>query len=48
MKDVADEWIKANTPSATVVYMGKHMMFWERPDEFNSVLDEFLKGVDGK
>lgn len=47
MKDVADEWIKANTPSATVVTMGKHMMFWERPDEFNSVVDEFLKGVDG-
>lgn len=47
MKDVADEWIKANTPSATVVYMGKHMMFWERADEFNSVVDEFLNGVDG-
>ncbi len=47
MKDVADQWIKANTPHATVVYMGKHMMFWERPDEFNSVVDEFLKDFGG-
>lgn len=45
MKEVADHWIKANTPSATAVYMGKHMMFWERPDEFNYELDMFLNGL---
>lgn len=39
---VADKWIKANTPSATAVYMGKHMMFWERPEEFNKAVDDFL------
>ncbi|WP_438464631.1 alpha/beta fold hydrolase [Marinomonas sp. PE14-40] len=45
MKEVADQWIKANTPSATAVYMGKHMMFWERPNEFNYELDMFLNGL---
>ncbi|WKD50714.1 alpha/beta fold hydrolase [Microbulbifer spongiae] len=48
MKEAADKWITANTPSATVVYMGKHMMFWERPKEFNRVLDEFLASIDSK
>jgi non-heme chloroperoxidase len=46
MKGVAEKWIKSNTPSATAVYMGKHLMFWERPDEFNKVLDKFLSGID--
>jgi len=45
MKEVADHWIKANTPSSTAVYMGKHMMFWERPNEFNYELDMFLNGL---
>lgn len=48
MKAVADKWIKANTPSATTAYMGKHMMFWERPKEFNKVVDEFLASVKDK
>ncbi|MEM7121461.1 MAG: alpha/beta hydrolase [Pseudomonadota bacterium] len=39
---VADPWIKANTPSAQAEYLGKHMMFWERPDEFNQILDAYL------
>ncbi|MCO1336441.1 alpha/beta hydrolase [Microbulbifer sp. OS29] len=46
MKEVADKWIQTNTPSATAVYMGKHMMFWERPEEFNMVVDKFLSGMD--
>ncbi|WP_444944532.1 alpha/beta fold hydrolase [Microbulbifer sp. ZKSA006] len=48
VKEVADKWIKANTPSATTAYMGKHMMFWERPDEFNAVIDQFLKDMETK
>ncbi|MEW5248159.1 alpha/beta fold hydrolase [Microbulbifer discodermiae] len=48
MKQAAGKWIKANTPSATAVYMGKHMMFWERPKEFNRALDEFLSSIDSK
>lgn len=46
MKEVADKWMKSNTPSATAVYMGKHLMFWERPEEFNEVLDKFLSKID--
>jgi len=45
VETVADKWIKANTPSAKAVYMGKHLMFWERPDEFNEILDGFLSGL---
>ena len=45
-KAVADKWIKANTPGATAVYLGKHMMFWERPDEFNKVVDDFLATIE--
>lgn len=46
IKEVADKWIKANTPSATAVYMGNHMMFWERPKEFNKVIDKFLLSIE--
>ncbi len=46
IREVADKWIKSNTPSATAVYMGKHLMFWERAEEFNKAMDEFLSSVD--
>jgi len=46
IRTVAERWIQANTPSATIVNMGKHMMFWERPDEFNKVVDEFLDSIE--
>ncbi len=45
-KAVADKWIKANTPSATAAYLGKHMMFWERPEEFNKIVSSFLATLD--
>jgi pimeloyl-ACP methyl ester carboxylesterase len=45
-KPVAEKWIEANTPSATTVYLGKHMMFWERPAEFNAAVDDFLATLD--
>ena len=38
----AEAWIKANTPGAQAAYLGKHLMFWERPDEFNAILDTYL------
>jgi len=41
-KGVADPWIKANTPSAMSAYFGKHLMFWERHEQFNAVLDKYL------
>ena len=45
-KPVADKWIKANTPSAATAYLGKHMKFWERPSEFNKIVDDFLATLD--
>ena len=44
-QDLATTWARANTPAAKVVAFGKHMMFWERHEEFNRVLDEFLATV---
>ena len=44
-RDVVTNWAKAHTPSAEVVAMGKHMMFWERHKEFNAALDRFLEKV---
>lgn len=46
MKAVAAPWIRTNTPTAEVVFMGKHMMFWERPDEFNTAVDKFLDSLE--
>lgn len=39
------QWAKANTPSATVTAMGKHLMFWERADAFNMELEKFLAQI---
>jgi len=41
-KEAAEPWIKANTPSAQSEYLGKHLMFWERHEEFNAILDSYL------
>ena len=43
---VVDEWIKANTPSAKLVTMGRHLMFWQRSEEFNTELDKFLNSFE--
>jgi len=42
---VASAWAKANTPSATVAVMDKHLSFWETPEQFNGPLDSFLKKI---
>jgi len=38
----ASAWAAENTPNAEVAALGKHMMFWERPDEFNAMMDNWL------
>ena len=43
---VAENWIAENTPSAERAYFGKHMMFWERSEEFNTVLSRFLSSLE--
>ncbi|GEM79014.1 alpha/beta fold hydrolase [Vibrio superstes] len=47
-KPVAEQWIEKNTPNASTAYFGKHAMFWERPEQFNEVLEDFLEEVDAK
>ena len=37
-------WAARHTPSARVEAFGGHMMFWERSEEFNRVLSDFLEG----
>ena len=41
----ARKWATEHTPSATVISFGKHLNFWERPDQFNAGLDRFLATV---
>ncbi len=41
-KSLAGEWAKENTPTAEVMVLGKHMMFWERHEEFNEMFSNWL------
>jgi non-heme chloroperoxidase len=41
----AKAWLAANAPNSETFVLGRHMMFWEFPDQFNAALDEFLKEV---
>jgi pimeloyl-ACP methyl ester carboxylesterase len=40
---VALPWLRTNVPQAQTFVLGKHMMFWERPAEFNRALEGFLR-----
>ncbi|MEM7562696.1 MAG: alpha/beta hydrolase [Pseudomonadota bacterium] len=40
---VAENWKAEYTPSARVEGFGEHLMFWERPDQFNRVLQSFAE-----
>ena len=39
---VVDQWIATNKPTAKSVTIGRHLMFWQRSEEFNNELDKFL------
>jgi hypothetical protein len=41
---VAD-WIKTNSFDAELVVIGKHLMFWEHPQQFNSALAHFVDSL---
>lgn len=43
----ARNWIEANTPSAELVALGAHMMFWEFPERFNGLVSSFLEARFG-
>jgi len=40
---VVDQWIATNKPTAKSITLGRHLMFWQRSEEFNTELDKFLK-----
>ena len=42
---VVSQWAKNNTPLARIKAFGGHMMFWEEPDRFNRLLDEYLMQI---
>jgi len=42
---VVSGWAELYTPKARVEAFGGHMMFWEQPDRFNQILDEYLSQV---
>lgn len=44
-RSLAGEWISKHAPGCSLAVMGKHLMFWERPGEFNSELDKFLAQI---
>jgi len=39
----AAAWIKKHAPATRLSVLGKHMMFWEMPKEFNAILEKFLR-----
>ena len=41
--EAAKPWLGKNAPNSEVFILGKHMMFWEFPDEFNAAVDSFLE-----
>lgn len=39
---VVRAWARENTPAAQVEAFGKHLMFWERAEQFNTMLARFV------
>lgn len=48
MEKDAKAWLTSNAPNAQVEVVGKHMMFWEHADKFNSILENFLVSTTKK
>ncbi|MFW6028280.1 MAG: alpha/beta fold hydrolase [bacterium] len=44
--DIVANWAKNYTPGAGVAAFGKHLMFRDRAEEFNSILYEYLKKLE--
>jgi non-heme chloroperoxidase len=43
--DLVNNWSEKNTPCAEIHAFGEHLMFWERPEQFNRVLLGFADRV---
>nr|WP_299381978.1 alpha/beta hydrolase [Allomuricauda sp.] len=46
--DNTSKWLKNNAPQAKCVAISSHAMFWEKPEEFNKLLDDFLDSWENK
>ncbi len=46
-RDRAKKYLQTRLPNAKVEFFGGHMMFWEFPERFNAVLENFLQTCDG-
>lgn len=40
---IVSDWARAHTPAARVDAFGEHLMFWERAEQFNRALIEFVQ-----
>lgn len=43
--DAAERYMTKNFPNTKNVVLGGHMMFWEYPDKFNKILEDFITGI---
>ena len=41
----AATYLQINLPNAKAEYLGGHIMFWEFPNDFNAILDDYLKSL---
>jgi pimeloyl-ACP methyl ester carboxylesterase len=39
-------WLAENAPNSEVAEFDLHLMFWEFPDRFNAVVDDFLRNIE--
>ena len=44
-RGVVTRWLKAHTLSVQCDFFGKHMMFWDRAEQFNARLSQFLAEI---
>lgn len=45
--EYASAWLKQQVPQAQTANISSHAMFWERPEEFNRILDDFFNAFKG-
>ena len=44
--DKARDYLQTKLPNARVEYLGGHIMFWEFPDAFNTILESYINSLD--
>ncbi|MFH1883115.1 MAG: alpha/beta hydrolase [Planctomycetota bacterium] len=44
--DTAVPFLKKHFPNTKTAVLGGHMMFWEHPEKFNAILNDFIKSIE--